>query len=291
MKSIVIIGYGQLGFALNKSLLTENAHVLTLSRTPYPSLAARHHHQVIDLDSLTSPISLPPKIDCLYYLAPPSDTELSDKRLANFLKLHKYHDITHIIYISTSGVYGNSHGEWLTETSPTLAQADRARRRLNAEQQLLAFHQQTNTSITILRCAAIYSEKTVNYKRIKENTKPVIAAKDAPFTNRIHLQDLTEVCWQALQNQPTSTEIFNVSDGHPSTTTEHAWLLSDLAGVPRNKEIALSEADQYYSPAYMSYLMESKKLDTSKLIKTLKPNLNFENCEEGIKDCLKRSVN
>jgi len=289
MKSIVIIGQGQLGLQLTKRHLAVNHQILSVSRSPLGAQHTSHQHLVADLDALSDNISLPDKIDCLYYLAPPSDADMTDKRLKIFLTLLGHNQVAHIIYISTSGVYGDSGGQWLTETSPTNPTADRAKRRLNAEQQLKQFQHQSRTAVTILRCAAIYSDKTISQKRISANVRPVIKSNQAPYTNRIHLEDLTEVCWQAMSQPSVKLEIYNVSDGHPSTTTEHAWLLADLAGIKRNVEIDIAEADKFYSPAYMSYLKESKKLDITKLKQKLKPNFKFENCIDGIKDCLKNS--
>jgi len=286
MKTIVIIGQGQLGQALTCLHSSHQHRVITVSRNHNQSLSDYHTAIPADLDNLCNAIDLPQHIDCLYYLAPPSDTSLQDLRLKRFIELHRHLHIDHIIYISTSGVYGDSQGEWITELTPVNPGADRARRRLNAEQQLITYCMDTKTSLTILRCAAIYSPKTVNKERITANQKPVITSQQAPFTNRIHIKDLTQVCWQAMNMPAPEYEIYNVSDGHPSTTTAHAWLLSDLAGVPRNKEVDISEAEQFYSPAYMSYLNESKKLDISKLKLHLKPEFTFEDCHDGILDCL-----
>ncbi|MCK5336354.1 MAG: NAD-dependent epimerase/dehydratase family protein [Gammaproteobacteria bacterium] len=286
MKNIVIIGYGQLGAEVCKRHLDLTDRVYSVCRSRHPSIAALHQPIEADLDLLSKALTLPQTIDCLYYFAPPDNTNLADNRLKLFLKLHKNQLFLHIVYISTSGVYGNSNGEWVTEKTPVNPTADRSKRRLNAEQQLIKFSQVTNTKLTILRCAAIYSAKTINTTRIKANTKPVIKASQAPFTNRLHLRDLTEVCVKAMLHPATTFEIYNVSDGHPTTTTEHAWLLSDLAGVKRNKEILLEQASQYYSPAYMSYLTESKRLDISKLKQKLKPVFKFENSTDGIKQCL-----
>lgn len=289
MKTIVIIGQGQLGLQLTHRHLDASDSVTTLSRTAYQALSKHHYPVVADLDHLETAITLPNTIDCLYYFAPPSDTDLHDNRLRSFIALHAHLSIGQVIYISTSGVYGDSNGEWITEQTPVSPVAERSKRRLDAEGQWLNYQQCTHTPLIILRCAAIYSSKTVNFNRIKANTKPVIAKTQAPYTNRIHLQDLAEVCWQAMLNPTQTYEIYNVSDGHPSTTTEHAWLLADLAEIKRNKEIDLSEANQYYSPAYLSYLHESKRLDITKLKQRLNPVFSFENCVDGIKYCLRKN--
>lgn len=281
MKTIIIIGQGQLGFELTQRHLQAGHNVYSISRSSHEPISSSHTHIVADLDQLDSRLPIAETIDTLYYLAPPSNTDLHDRRMQAFLKYHVNSVIKHIIYISTTGVYGDSHGQWITEETLTRPAADRAKRRLDAEQQLIAF-QQHNTAVSILRCAAIYSAKTINRKKIAANKKPVIKQSQAPYTNRISLADLTEVCWQAMLQPANKIEIYNVSDGRPSTTTEHAWLLSDLTKNKRNKEINLSEADQFYSPAYLEYLHESKKIDISKLKSKLKPIFQFENCQQGI---------
>lgn len=289
MQTIVIIGQGQLGNELAHRHLQQHDTVYSVSRSKFNNTPALHHHLVADLDKLTNALTIPEPINCLYYLAPPADTNLTDQRIRNFLRLHSSLTIGHIVYISTSGVYGDSQGEWITEQSAVNPAADRARRRLDAEQQLYNYHETTNTDVTILRCAAIYSDRTVNHQRIVANQKPVIKPQQAPFTNRIHLYDLNEVCWQVMQQKPVGFEIFNVSDGHPSTTTEHAWLLADMAGIERKPSIELSDAAEFYSPAYMSYLKESKKLDISKLRETINLDFKYENVINGILQCLNQA--
>jgi len=292
MKNILVIGYGQLGHTLCKQHLKLGHQVITVSRQHHNSLSDQHQHLSFDLDSLdTLDISehIAESIDALYYLAPPNPGGITDKRLQGFLASHSQLHIKHLIYISTSGVYGHSNGHWITELTPVSPSADRAKRRLDAEQQLTRYALQSNTALTILRCAAIYSSITVNKERISGNNKPVIRADQAPFTNRIHITDLTEVCIKAMTKPPVDVEIYNVSDGKPSTTTEHAWLLSDLAGVARNREIDLKEAAQYYSPAYLSYLHESKRLDTTKLLTELSPDFLYRDCRQGILQCLNHS--
>ena len=288
MKNIVIVGYGQLGATVCQRHLTINHRVTTISRQPHASLGSLHSHINLDLDLMESPLSLVHPIDCLYYFAPPSDQTVCDDRILRFLRLHDDLPIHHIIYISTSGVYGDSGGQWITEDTPTAPKADRAKRRLDAEQQLTQWQQQHSTALTVLRCAAIYSEKTINEQRICNNTKPVINANQAPYTNRISLHDLTNVCLAAMQQPASKVSIYNVSDGQPSTTTEHAWLLSDTAGCPRSAEVSIEKADEYYSEAYMSYLNESKRLDITKLKKAF--NLNFKTTRQGIIDCLNDKI-
>jgi len=286
MKTIVIIGQGQLGHELTKRHLAADDSVISVSRTAHKNLSRAHQHLEADLDSLEKSLPIPESIHTLYYLAPPSTIDLSDHRMTAFLSSTNCLSISHIIYISTSGVYGDSQGNWVTENSAVAPAAERAKRRLSAEQQLHDFQQAHDSSITILRCGAIYSSKTINLTRIQSNQKPVIKPEQAPYTNRIHLDDLTEVCWQAMLNPADNVEIYNVSDGQPSTTTDFAWLLSDLTGIKRSDIIDIYEANNYYSPAYMSYLLESKRLDISKLLNSLNPCFKYQNIEEGIKACL-----
>ncbi|MDH5517016.1 MAG: NAD-dependent epimerase/dehydratase family protein [Gammaproteobacteria bacterium] len=286
MKHTLIVGYGQLGSALCEQLLNHGQQVTTISRKQHAVLSKHHQHLQIDLDNETNPIEITEQLDTLCYFAPPSDTDLTDQRLTQFL-LALQSPVAHIIYISTSGVYGDCAGQLIDEQYPTKPSASRSKRRLDAEQQLVQFNKSTSTAVTILRCAAIYSSNTVNRKRIAANTRPVINQNQAPYTNRIHLEDLVEVCVCAIKNTADGIEIYNVSDGHASTTTDHAWLLSDLAGLKRMPEIAIEDADQYYSPAYISYLNESKRLDITKLKKNLKPVFKFASISDGIIYCLR----
>lgn len=286
MKRILIAGYGMLGQALATDAIKRGQPVISLSRSNINRLDSLHQHIICDFEQCDLQLDLGNEDYGVYYLAPPSPDEFNDTRLQNFLSAIVTHHIGHIVYMSTSGVYGDCQGRWISEQSPVNPQTDRAKRRVAAEQILKEHQQQCKVPVSILRVGGIYSSKTINLKRLKNNKRPVICPDQAPYSNRIHIDDLMRVCQQVMQKPAANIEIYNVSDGRPSTTTAFAWLVSDIAGLPRVDCVTLEQAPTYYSDTYMSYLLESRRMDTRKLMDSIKPELQYTDITQGIKQCL-----
>lgn len=187
---------------------------------------------------------------------------------------------THIIYISTSGVYGDCQGQWVDETRPPKPKTDRARRRLAAEQALLGWGDTHHTPITILRVGGIYGPNQLPLERLAAGME-ILNLAEAPYSNRIHSHDLVSVCIAAAR--PTNqSEIYNVCDGQTSSMSEYFLTLARIAKLPAPKQLSKEEAQTKLSPAMLSYLQESRRMDISKLKRELKIDFLYPNLEAGL---------
>ena len=208
----------------------------------------------------------------VYYFAPPPKTGETDTRLEYFLsqvgKAPK-----RIVLISTTGVYGNSHGEWIDENTPVKPQTDRAKRRLSAEQQVQQWAEQFQREYIILRVPGIYAIDRLPLDRLKKQL-PVVQSSEAAYTNRIQADDLAEICITAMQS-PLTGEIFNVTDGQPGTMVDYFNQIADYAGLDRPPQITLGEAKQKLSKGMLSYAMESRRIRNNKLLNTLGIELKY----------------
>jgi len=242
---------------------------------------------VADLDDLKLPW-LPLQDALVYYFIPPQRTDLNqaetDLRLKCFL--HQAALSRHIVYISTTGVYGDCNGEWVSEQRPLNPQSPSSRMRVAAEQQLYDFHLQHQVPVTILRVAAIYGKGRLPVDRLRRGD-PVLKKTLAPWSNRIHIDDLVQVCLaagkaQGIKGQKPAWQVYNVSDGQPSTMTDYFLQVAQLLDLPLPKEIAWSEAEKIFSPAMLFYLRESKRIDNRKMLENLKISLRYPSSETGL---------
>ena len=106
-----------------------------------------------------------------------------------------------IVYGSTSGVYGDAAGELVTETRPAAPATGRARRRVDAEQQLRRFGRSFGVRVLLLRIPGIYARDREGghpRERLLRGT-PVLRAEDDVVTNHIHADDLARACVAALR--------------------------------------------------------------------------------------------
>jgi nucleoside-diphosphate-sugar epimerase len=221
----------------------------------------------------------------VFFFAPPPAQGVADTRMARFLQgLQGSGRPQRIVYISTTGVYGDCHGEWVDESRPVNPQVDRARRRWDAEQALRAWRERSGGELVILRVAGIYGPGKLPLARLRKQV-PMVAESDAPWTNRIHADDLVEVCLAAMARGGNG-EVYNVSDGRPGNMTDYFNRVADLAGLPRPPVIGLEQARRELSPGLLSYLGESRRLDNAKLLRELQVSLRYPDLDAGLPACL-----
>jgi nucleoside-diphosphate-sugar epimerase len=110
----------------------------------------------------------------------------------------------------------------------------------------------------------------------------VLREEEAPFTNRIHADDLAQVCLAAA-DRGESGEIFNVSDGQPGTMTEYFNAVADAFDLPRPPQVPMAEARKVMTPLMLSYLAESRRLDNRRMREKLGVQLRYPTLAEGLR--------
>ncbi|MEE9444817.1 MAG: NAD-dependent epimerase/dehydratase family protein [Cocleimonas sp.] len=218
--------------------------------------------------------------DChLFYFAPPPSEGKQDLRLSTFLE--KMGDAPkRIVLISTTGVYGDSKGEWIDETTPVNPVADRAHRRLSAENSLKQWAKNSHREYMILRVPGIYAQDRLPLERLQKQL-PIVNEADAGFTNRIHADDLAHACLLAMESSH-SNEIINITDGQPSTMTDYFNQVADFANLPRPPQISMQEAEKTLSAGMVSYLKESRRIKNKKMLALLMISLKFPNLKSAL---------
>ena len=209
--------------------------------------------------------------EIFWFVPPPKQGEV-DSRLRRFL-LAVQNAPKRIVLISTTGVYGDCAGRWIDEDEPLKPTVARAKRRLNAELALQAWMQQYQGDGVILRVPGIYALDRLPIERI-QRAEPILNAAEAPWTNRIHADDLAQICQQAMQVAPRGA-VYNATDGNPSTMTDYFNQVADYAGLPRPPQISLAEAQGTVSAGMLSYLQESRRIRNDKLLKDLQITLQY----------------
>jgi nucleoside-diphosphate-sugar epimerase len=185
-----------------------------------------------------------------------------------------------LVLLSTTAVYGDCHGEWITETHPVNPQTARGRRRLHAEQAARAWSENTGVPVVILRVGGIYGPGRFPLARIEQGL-PILTEAESPFTNRVHQDDLARICIAAAESG-TAGEVYNVSDGQPSTMSRYFKDVAKAHGLPLPPEVSLEEAQQVMSAGMLSYLKESRRLDNCKLVEELDIVLQYPNLEAAL---------
>jgi len=193
----------------------------------------------------------------LCHLAPPpavGDTDDRTRRLLASLPGTP----SCLIYLSTTGVYGDRGGEVVTEHTPIHPTSDRARRRADAERAIDDWCESRDVRAVVLRVPGIYGPGRLPLERLRRG-EPVLTRADAGPGNRIHVDDLVLACSLAIAS-PLARGIYNVGDGNHASSSEYFSLVASQAGLPAPREVTLEEARAALSPGMLSFLTESRRV-------------------------------
>jgi nucleoside-diphosphate-sugar epimerase len=280
----VIVGCGYVGQQVARAELARGNTVQALVRSSSSAnnlSAAGIHADAVDLD--TDPVKFPFRFrgTHVYYFAPPPRSGQVDSRIRNFLDAIEPGDLpTRIVYISTTGIYGDCGEDWVSEDRVPDPKADRAKRRLDAERALHDWSISTGVARVVLRVPGIYGPGKIPLARIKKGA-PSLNETESAWSNRVHVDDLVQSCIAAMDHaHPLDT--YNISDGHPSTMTDYFNHIADAAGLPRPPQISMSQAKQEFSSEMLSYLSESKRIDNSRMREHLGVTLKYPTLERGL---------
>jgi len=252
-----------------------------LQRLPEAIVLGRSYtgNQHLDLDDDgPMPIDLPADYSVIYPV-PPAPDQTGDPRLQRFLDLLP-HDPASIAYLSTTGVYGNRDGAVVDETTEPSPESDQSRRRLAAELLLQDWCTAADSNLVILRVPGIYGPGRLGTERIR-TAMPLLAEEDASPGNRIHVDDLASCCIAALSAE-VPAGIYNIGDGDTRTTT---WFMNEVArqaGLPPPPTVTREEAEKTFTPMRLSFLRESRIVDTRKMRETLGVVPQYTNPADGI---------
>ncbi|BAU48710.1 NAD-dependent dehydratase [Sulfurifustis variabilis] len=284
MSPVFMVGCGDIGTRVARLERAQRARVSALARSE--ESAARLRTEGIapvagDLDQPESLRELPTHDTLLYYFAPPPAKGVHDPRMRGLLEaLLPERRPRRIVYISTTGVYGDCAGAWVTEERPPKPGADRARRRLDAEEALRAFGARFEVGTVILRVPGIYAPGRLPVDRIRAG-EPLVREEEAPYTNRIHADDLAQVCIAAMRRGGDGG-VYNVSDGHPTTMTDYFFKVADALGLPRPPVLPLASVRERVSEGMRGYLAESRRIDNRRMRAELGVSLRYPTLEAGL---------
>jgi len=213
----------------------------------------------------------------LLHCAPPPASGDTDTRTANLLGALTKASIlpSRVVYVSTSGVYGDCGGEVVDESRPPAPRTPRAQRRAHAERQLTVWCAARGVRLVVLRAPGIYAADRLPLERLRAG-RPVLLAEDDVYTNHIHGDDLAAIACRALEDDAPEG-VYNASDDTRMKMGDWLDLVADTAGLPRPPRVAraaLAEANDFMS--------ESRRLDNQKLKRELGIRLRYPTVHEGL---------
>jgi nucleoside-diphosphate-sugar epimerase len=243
----------------------------------------------LDLDRLRTSARVPEKLEqaAIFYLAPPPRKGESDLRLDRFFQIATVPPRA-FIYLSTTGVYGDTKGACVDESVPVRPMTDRAHRRVSAEEMTRVWCTERHVRRVVLRVPGIYGPGRLPIDRLRQG-EPTVRDAEAGVTNRIHVDDLVTACVAALTNTE-ARGVYNVTDGNSYTSTQFLDRVATLANLPPAPRVSMDEAQLTFSPERLSFLNESRQVSNERMLRNLGVQLKYADVDEGIRQSLREEA-
>ncbi len=185
-------------------------------------------------------------------------------------------NINWLAYLSTTGVYGDHGGAWVSEETPLTPNTERGHRRCNAEGDWASKHAH------IFRLAGIYGPGRNQLLSVLDGTAKRII-KPGQIFSRIHVEDIATVLVAAIA-KPNPGRAYNVADDEPCAPQDVVAYAAELLAMPTPPDTPFAAAK--LSPMAASFYADSKRVGNARISQELGVQLAFPTYREGLKSLL-----
>lgn len=186
-------------------------------------------------------------------------------------------------YLSTTGVYGDRGGDWVTENDTPNPGNERSRHRLAAEQTWLNLWSTRGVPVHIFRLAGIYGPGRNALISVRAGTAKRIV-KPGHLFSRIHVDDIVQVLLASMA-APNPGAIYNVCDDEAAAPADVVSHASELLGVtpPPLEEYA----PDTMSAMARSFWAENRRVANDRIKRELSIKLRYPDYRSGLKALLR----
>ncbi|MBK4737403.1 SDR family oxidoreductase [Noviherbaspirillum pedocola] len=270
---LLIIGCGDVGMRL-LPLVRERFRVFAVTSQPARCAELRAAGAVPVVADLDDPVSLgrlARLAQHVVHLAPPPPKGTRDSRTRNLAAILP--EGASLVYVSTTGVYGDAGGAAFDETRPARPANARAVRRIDAENTLRRWAKRRHGRLAILRAPGIYAHDRLPIERLQKGT-PALSDEDDVYTNHIHADDLAGLIALALFRAAPS-RVYHAVDDSDMKMAEYFDAVADAHGLPRPPRLPRAELAAVVSPMLLSFMSESRRLSNRRLREELGMRLRW----------------
>ena len=278
---ILIVGCGDVGLRAAR-LLAGHARLYGLIRSPQRAAGLRAAGVIPvlgDLDDRASLKRLAGLADAVLHFAPPPAQGAHDPRTGNLLAALGRGSLAQLVYISTSGVYGDCAGAVVSETHRARPNNPRAQRRADAEARLRRSGQR-GRRVSLLRAPGIYAQNRMPEDRVRRGL-PAILSLDDVHTNHIHAEDLARLAVAALF-RGRGNRLYNAVDDSGLKMGDWFDVVADHLGLPRPPRLPREQVIAAVTPAMRTFLTESRRLCNRRIKQELRFVLRYPTVWAGL---------
>ena len=264
---ILIVGCGDIGLRVAKQLCRNyRVFALTSQQSRFSELRGLGITPILgNLDKPETLWRLSGLAETVIHLAPPQNIGHRDSRTRNLTRILAQGpaSLSRLIYVSTTGVYGDHKGGRVSEITPVNPQSERAKRRVDAERVLRLWGPAHGVAVTILRVPGIYAANRLPVERLQARTPALISDEDA-YSNHIQSDDLARlVCAAVYHGKPQ--RVINACDGGETKMGDYFDEVADAFGLERPARMPAAELQKIVSPMLWSFMRESRRVTNTRL--------------------------
>lgn len=255
---LLIVGCGDVGMRL-LPLVRARFRVFAVTSSPARCTelrAAGAIPVIADLDDPASLKRLARLAPNVIHMAPPQSEGALDRRTRNLTAILP--DGARLVYVSTSGVYGDCRGQLIDETRTVAPHNARSRRRVDAERVLRDWARRAKGRLAIVRAPGIYARARLPLERLAQGT-PALLEQDDVYTNHIHADDLARIVALALF-RALPGRIYNAVDDTDMKMGDYFDAVADAFGLARPPRVARAQLAAEVSPIKLSFMSESRRI-------------------------------
>ncbi|MDQ6979634.1 MAG: SDR family oxidoreductase [Mariprofundaceae bacterium] len=183
--------------------------------------------------------------------------------------------LQHVIYLSSTSVYGDASGEWVDESWHCQPTSIRGQHRLLAEQVWQQLCHNHKIAYSIFRLAGIYGPQRNIHAKLKAGGYRAVRWQPEHYSNRIHVDDVVQALSAAIST--VATGVYNISDDLPLPHADYVSQLADCLGAPAPWIISPEEGAVQLSPAMLSFFKDNKRLNNKRFHQDLCAVLRYPN--------------
>ena len=236
MRSVLIAGCGYVGKALADFLVERNWKVQGWTRcAPIAAPSSRYDVRAVDISDRAAVAQHADEFDAVVHCASTRGGDLEAYRRLYFDGLRNLVEEfgrARVIFTSSTSVYAQTDGSWVTEQSATEPRSETGRILLESEKLALA------GGGTVVRVAGIYGPDRSALLQKFLAGEAVCDLEHDRFLNQVHRDDIVTALELLLDRQSTAGAIYNVVDDEPMLRSDCLrWLAAKL-----NRPIATGRA-------------------------------------------------
>ena len=273
--TLLSLGHGYSARALAARLLPEGWAVLGTTRSPDKAEKLAKTGVTPVLWEKSALVDALGRATHLLVSAGPDDDGDPTLRLIGDEIAARARDIYWAGYLSTTGVYGDHHGDWVDESTPLHPTTDRGIARVEAE---AAWGAIPGLPVHFFRLAGIYGPGRGPFEKVRQGKAQRIVKPGQVFS-RIHVEDIAQVLHASIR-QPNPGAVYNVCDNDPAPPQDVIAHAADLLGLPRPPEVPFDQAD--LSPMARSFYAESKRVANDRIKHELGVDLRYPDYRAGL---------